>query len=250
MPRRRLLHRPSTAVGNSGIRSRHPDESSWIRPLWPHDAGGYISSCPKGQVRTARTAPGSDPRNGLGNQVRGSQGQRTRFSGGTRRLRTCSEPKGGRLAGPPTSSFGRFRVRALAPRPAPARPATADRAPVGSRRDPDARIDPCPTTPGAGLARPRRRLLGHLDGRGPRRQPDLRARPVLPARDGRPRGRPARLRRAVQLADLRRRDAARAAVGRVGRQVQPQGRHRPERARRGGRVRRRGAVDGSRGSWP
>ena len=55
------------------------------------------------------------------------------------------------------------------------------------------------------------------------------------------RGRPARLRRAVQRADLRRRHAARAAVGRVGRQVQPQGRHRPERARRGGRVRRRRA---------
>ena len=42
--------------------------------------------------------------------------------------------------------------------------------------------------------------------------------------------------------------AARPAVGRVGRQVQPQGRHRPERARRGGRVRRRRAVAESRGS--
>ena len=36
--------------------------------------------------------------------------------------------------------------------------------------------------------------------------------------------------------------AARPAVGRLGRQVQPQGRDRPERARRGGRVRRRGPV--------
>ena len=59
----------------------------------------YISSCPKGQVRTARTEPGSDPRSGIGSQVRWSQGQRARFTGGTRRLRTCSEPKGGRLAG-------------------------------------------------------------------------------------------------------------------------------------------------------
>ena len=44
-------------VGNSGIRSR-PSPISWIRPLWPPYRGIYISSCPKGQVRTARTALG------------------------------------------------------------------------------------------------------------------------------------------------------------------------------------------------
>ena len=111
MPGEGLLHRPSTVVGNPGITSRARRRSSWIRPLWPHVGGGYISSCPKGQVRTARTALRSDPRSGIGSQVRGSQGPRVRFSGGTRRLRTCSEPKGGRPAGPPTSSFGRFRMR-------------------------------------------------------------------------------------------------------------------------------------------
>ncbi len=31
-----LLHKPSTVVGNSGIRSRAPRLISWIRPLWPH----------------------------------------------------------------------------------------------------------------------------------------------------------------------------------------------------------------------
>jgi hypothetical protein len=35
MPRRWLLHRPSTLVGNSGIRSRRSRRISWIRPLWP-----------------------------------------------------------------------------------------------------------------------------------------------------------------------------------------------------------------------
>ena len=87
-----------------------------------------------------------------------------------------------------------------------------------------------------------------VEGAG--RQPDLRARPVLPARDGRAGGGPARVRRPVQLADLRGRDAARAAVGRVGRQVQPQGGHRPERAGRGGRLRRRGAVAGALAAGP
>jgi len=34
MPRRPLLHRPSTVVGNSGISARHFPVLSWIRPLW------------------------------------------------------------------------------------------------------------------------------------------------------------------------------------------------------------------------
>ena len=55
-------------------------------------------------------------------------------------------------------------------------------------------------------------------------------------------GRPAAVRRAVLGPDLRRRHAVRAAVGRLGRQVQPQGGHRPELPRRGGRVRLRRPV--------
>ena len=100
------------------------------------------------------------------------------------------------------------------------------------------RPDPIASCPG--LADPGGGLLGHLDGRGARGQPDLRAAPDLPARDGRGGLGPAGLHRAVQRADLRRRHAARPAVGGLGRQVQPQGGHRPERARRGRRVRRRG----------
>ena len=46
------------------------------------------------------------------------------------------------------------------------------------------------------------------------------------------------LRRDLRVADLRRRRAARPALGRLGRQVQPEGRRRPERPRRGRRVRR------------
>ncbi len=61
--------------------------------------------------------------------------------------------------------------------------------------------------------------------------------PTYLARDGRARRRPAGVHRALQRADLRRRDAARPAVGRLGRQVQPQGRDHPERAGRGGRLR-------------
>src|SRR3954453_6737904 len=94
-----------------------------------------------------------------------------------------------------------------------------------------------PAARGPGLADPRRRLLGDVDGRGPRRQPDLRVAPDLPPPDGRARRTAALVHRPVQCPDLRRRDAARPALGRVGGQVQPEGRHRPQRPRRGGRVR-------------
>ena len=150
-----------------------------------------------------------------------------------RRLRTCSEPPVSRQAGPPTSSFGRFRVRGTRRR----RRRRARHRGATLRRD--AR-HPHPTDPG--LARPRRHLLADLDGREPGHQPDVRPPPDGPPRDGRARGRPPRVHRPVQLADLRGRAAARAAVGRVGRQVQPQGGHRPQRARRGRRVRRRRPV--------
>ena len=54
--------------------------------------------------------------------------------------------------------------------------------------------------------------------------------------------------RPVQLAHLRGRPAARPALGRVGRQVHPQGGHRPQRGRRGGRARSRSPSAASRGS--
>ena len=53
------------------------------------------------------------------------------------------------------------------------------------------------------------------------------------------------VRRPVRLAGVRRRAAAGAAVGRLGGQVQPQGGHRPQRARGGGRVRAGGARPGA-----
>src|SRR5215204_1980577 len=63
---RGFLHRLSTVSTTSGITFRPCIATSWISPLWPMGAGGYISSRPKGQVRTAGTAPGSDPRGGQG----------------------------------------------------------------------------------------------------------------------------------------------------------------------------------------
>ncbi len=74
--------------------------------------------------------------------------------------------------------------------------------------------------------------------------------PIYLQRDGRAARRSPRLRRPVQLPDLHRRRAAGPAVGRVGRQVQPQGGHRPERTRRGGRLRACGRRPANRGSWP
>ncbi len=134
MPGRPLLHRPSTVVGNSGISVEALSRAFVDKAVVASNHGIYISSCPKGQVRTARTAPGSDPRSGIGNQVRWSQGRRARFTGGTRRLRTCSEPKGGRLAGFLPVPSGVFMCPARRRGAPPAR--AAGSRPVGSRRDP------------------------------------------------------------------------------------------------------------------
>ena len=49
-----VLHRSSTRPRISGITFGSIRRSSWIRPLWRLGPAGYISSCPKGQVRTAR----------------------------------------------------------------------------------------------------------------------------------------------------------------------------------------------------
>ena len=120
----------------------------------------------------------------------------------------------------------------------------ADRRPAWSTRYPDA---VCPRRaagarrPNAGLARARRRLLDHVARRGDRRQPGLRLPAAVPRADGRHRRRPPAVRRHLQLARVRRRRAARAALGRLGRQVQPQGRDHPQRAGGGGGVRRRRA---------
>ncbi len=104
------VHIPSTSAGNSGISRGRFRASSWIRRLWRHRPGRYISSCPKGQVRTARphrgailgTVPGAgfDGRKAV---ERGARAERN-DSG---LVRSRCETTGG----PPTSSFGRFRVR-------------------------------------------------------------------------------------------------------------------------------------------
>ena len=104
------VHISSTSVGNSGITLRHRPATSWIRPLWRHGPARYIPSCPKGRGANRQAAPRSDPRDGPRNQVRGPQGQRARDLGGAPKTPDLFGAAASRLAGPPTSSFGRFAV--------------------------------------------------------------------------------------------------------------------------------------------
>ena len=81
-PDARLIHEPSTVVGKSGIRSDASRATSWISPLSRLGPGGYISSCPKGQVRTARpdrgVILGTVPGTGFDSRKAGGRGTRRR----------------------------------------------------------------------------------------------------------------------------------------------------------------------------
>ena len=203
----------------------------------------YISSCPKGQVRTARpdrgVIHGAVPGAGFDGRKAGERGSRAeRIDSGLVRSRYET------TSGPPTSSFGRFRVRGIGD--------------VGCQR-----LRPS-------LATLRRVTTTSLD------RPPVDARPASPAQDWRRllavfwltsmvEGLgvsqifallPSYLRQMGVPQDERLAfvglfsalifvvgHAPRAAVGRVGRQVQPEGRDRPERADRGGRLRRCRVVD-------
>ncbi len=156
------IHIPSTSVGKSGISRRRFRRSSWIRPLWPRRGGGYCWSCPKGQVRTARphrgAILGTVPGAGFGSRKaieRGARAER-RDSGLVRsRCETTS--------GPPTSSFGRFRVSGMSPD----RQGSADR-PTRVRRHSPREWSSAPTaTQLLGRIRPGNDA-GHGSGDGPR----------------------------------------------------------------------------------
>ena len=176
------IHNPSTTSTTSGIRSRAPPASSWISPLWFLGPGPYI-----GLARRGRSEPPDRSRGAIQQRPREPGSRAARLAsegpGGDQGLQACSKPQDP-LNGSVSHQFlGRF---CASRKPSPAhRLASADARP----RCPDGALRPTPT-PGPGLARPRRGLLGHLDGRGPRRQPGLRAPAGVPAPDGRPRGRP------------------------------------------------------------
>ena len=180
VPRRPLLHRPSTVVGNSGISTRPFSVLSWIRPLWPQTIASTFRLARRGRCEPPEPHWGVilGARSGARFAGRKASGRGSRAAPGDSGL-----VRSRREADWPVSyQFLRaFRV----PGAVAIDPVTwaARRSPlaVGSRRDPRPGTPPGPTTPGAGLARPRRRLLGHIDGRGCRCQPDLRPRPVLPA---------------------------------------------------------------------
>ena len=105
------VHIPSTFGEISGISHGRFGRSSWIRRLWPYRPGGYISSCPKGQVRTARPHRGAI----LGTVPGAGFDGRKAVERGTRRSVRTPDLFGAvtrRQGGPPTSSFGRFVLRA------------------------------------------------------------------------------------------------------------------------------------------
>ena len=169
---------------------------------WPRDVHFVL---PEGAVRTTRQVPGSDPRNGPGNRVRRPQG---RWARDPAAIRDCdlSKPPNPPNGWAPTVPSGAF---VCAGARAASRPGS------GCGYPPTVSLDA--PAPHAGLARPGRGVLDRLDGRGPRRQPDLRLRAGLPARDGR---RPAttgsRSSGLFSCPDLRRRRAARARCGASG----------------------------------
>jgi hypothetical protein len=75
---------------------------------------------PEGAGANRQTVTGSDLRDGPGNRVRWSQGHRMRIPGRSAVTLDLFRAAANRLAGPPTSSFGRFVVRGSVP-PSPGR---------------------------------------------------------------------------------------------------------------------------------
>ena len=216
------IHRPSTSGTTSGITSRPWTATSWIRRLWPRPPGRTFRLARRGSANQPDRAGerSSERSREPGPPAARLGGRGTRRRSGTE---TCRSPRTRRTARllQFLRALSRLRKSGLRAASGAADP------PLAGVRLP---FRPCPTTP----PRPTQdwRVLVAVFWTvsmvgGTRRQPDLRVHPGLPARDGRRADRSPGLRGIVQLADLHGRGAPRAALGRVGRQVQPQGRHRP-----------------------